>query len=210
MSNPNLYGQSDVEHFIFAHDLQDIFAEFGVNGVRRQNFFISNQLHSDEVCLLSDRGGLERLEPTNLKQKENAALIQHGFLMGYIDAEKSLPSQSERSYSQFCLKILKAEYIWLQKFFRWIHAYLDQRISEGRSLTQHDAMRISLAAVIEGLHLIEILLPQGKLKPLATLIEETTKKLADCAGGRSFAGGNILEFYWLCCLLNQFLLGELK
>ena len=145
-----------------------------------------------------------------LQLKPDASINQHGLYAAKFKEPINIQSSTfGKNYLQFGLSVLKMQYHWLEQFLRWTHQYLDQRIAFGQALTKHDAIRYSLAEVIENMMLIQPFLNSKitttDLLTLSDLLLAAIKKLANCTGGRSFAGGNILEFYYISQLVNHFL-----
>lgn len=211
----NLYNQSDFQEFTFIHDIKNVFDKFSIEGVVRGQYFIVGNIKSCNFKLMNNFGNIESvyIDCNNIIQDNN--LIRHGLYTGKVNffTQKTI---DDNNYIDLCYSVISAELSWVEKFFKWINSYLSKRISDSKYLTHHDSIKVALAEVIENVHMAKsssyIFLNGYKkidiLRSMARSIETGVKKLADCAGGRGFTRGNILELYWLSLLLNQFLLGE--
>lgn len=218
-NNVNLYKQADFQEFSFYKDINHIFDTFSVDGVISNQYIILKYKKDEKIQLIGNSGYMyiENIKADNFHIIDDANLKKHGIYVtkiNFIMSDKCYCTD----YMELCHLILKSELEWFNRFFEWINRYLSKRVSDNKYLTSHDPIKISMAEVIENLCMAkttsDIFLQSRKkldvLQAMARHIEIGIKKLADCAGGRGFTGGNILELYWLSLLLNQFLLGEIK
>lgn len=210
----NVYEQQNFKEFNFS-EFGDICKLYNINGLtRKQCFITSSQNCKQELRLLDiELKQLVHIKPANLNFIDDDVIAKHGIFFGRFSNPLDEGADTKlgmKIYQQLLSKQLN----WLINFFEYIHSYLSKRVSAGKYLTNHDVMRINLAEVIEDIKLAQTLFLNeaslDSLRAISKIILRAVKNLANCAGGRSFAGGNILEIFWLMSLLNEFIIGEDK
>lgn len=213
MAPYNVYEQENFKTFKFSN-FDEICANFGIDGLIKKQCFITPKEHKLGLRLLDlERNQLAYINQDHVEPIHDDIIARHGIFFGKCDKlqYEAAPNCNEL-VQKFCHRLMAEELGWLINFFNCIHHYLSKRISAGKYLINHDVIRINLAEVIEDINLVKVLLDNPatdeSLHTASKIITRALKNLGDCAGGRSFAGGNILEAFWLMTLLNQFVIGE--
>jgi hypothetical protein len=187
--------------------------QLNVDGVKRGKNLLLCQNDLPQYRVLDANGKVFTVAAESLGFNSNSSLEVQQVFTATIQYETLLhPQDATIDYLLLCQHLLQAQYQWFLQFFNWIHAYLSQRVSQGKTLVTHDVMRINLATVIEDLQLLETLLQEEpcieSLTGLNSILKRGIKRLANCTGGRSFTGGNLLEQLWFISLFNHFLLSQ--
>lgn len=212
ISADNLYEQNVSQRFHFEAFKKQCTVH-QIDGIQRKNSLLLCAQPRQKILTILTSKGLEKLEIKALQVTDDEILAKHALYLA-----QSQGAASESSCNEHLLilakPILQAQIQWLKQFFNWINNYLSKRTSAGKHLTQHDVMRINLAEALEEIRMTQIALSTSEtiptLRSTSQILLQAIRHLASCAGGRSFAGGNVLEFFWVSQLVNSFLLGDEK
>ena len=209
----NLYNAEKYIPFNFS-EWKMILKKYNVDGILRGNYIMLASNLKPSYTLLPSLGEKKEFLKDILSFKTEKTLAEHSVFFGRVNDTLNISEKEDFEYHSLIWDILKLEIFWLKSFFKDIHNYLDKRISDGKALMNHESMRILMAEIVGNIKLIDSLLildfHAENTLCLANLVQVTAKKLANCSGGRGFTGGNILEFFWLITLMNNFLLGDIK
>jgi hypothetical protein len=218
VSAQQLYSPAVFDPLFFKDYLSELANKFGIDGILRMDCIMFIKYFSkDKFVFLTDTNQVITLASNDLNIiNSDPVLVQHGIVMAKLNNRSMFNiACNYKDFNEFCFSIIKKQHQWLSNTFVVINQYLSKRVASDAVLTSQAIIRVELAEVLEGIYIISALLKQNNNSDLnqalgiANLIAQAAKKLAACAGGRAFTGGNVLEFYWFSILLQQFLWGDL-
>lgn len=214
----SLYNQSAIYNNRLDYSFWDKSCSvYEIDGVLRGKFILIKNIAKTQLKLLQPSGNILQIDRKYLDIREIPLLDKYGVNTAKINYSDEWEHSSNllaynSNYVKFCKYILNFEYMLYKDFFYVIQDYLTKRKSQGKELTHHDIMRISLSECIESIYLLNTLLLQDigreELKSISSTLLHGLKMLSMCAGGRSFTGDNVLEIFWVSSLLNKFLFGS--
>lgn len=119
--------------------------------------------------------------------------------------------QYSRKVLEFHRWLLRYEYEWIEGYVEHLKSSLAERISEGRAIIQHEAVRLEWANLMERVeclrHVLESLVDTSSANEAYILapnvVREICELAAKLAGGRAFLEGQAVEMLWLFQIFNK-------
>lgn len=198
MHSMQIYNVENYEPFNFKDKLNSIYFKAD----KGENYVFSNKgyfaISEDIISKLQNKKALIPLEIEFTKKQ--------GIVIGKINQEQSIIDNGHNRV--FLKKLIQEEVHCLRYFLNLITAHLNQRVSEGTKLTNHDNVRILIGEVVKFIEEIIALLKLEELtmptkKYIAQVIRLACNHLAKLAGGRSFISSNVIEMLCTFEALNM-------
>ncbi|NNM59139.1 MAG: hypothetical protein HKM04_04930 [Legionellales bacterium] len=183
--------------FDFSNSLQDIY---------RQSF-------SDDTTACSSRNFFIILDNDKAQESsfyhglliENKTLNKQKILIGKIHIYDSILSPVTTDFKK---NLIEMEVVWIKRFLDGVVEHLTTRESEGRKLTNHNSIRMSLGHIINKIAEIGCLTVDDNVinvpveKYISSIIESACNELAKLAGGRAFLAGSIIDMLVTFKIIN--------
>ncbi len=139
----------------------------------------------------------------------NDLLTKHGF---HILKWENQTLTSDDVIDEFRFYLLDHMWQWEKRFFAMVLEHFNNRVSEGRVLTQHNSIKILIGKIVTTLSMTQETIFSSKtsqtqlyrpdlLLLAANNIKQIALDLHQLAGGRAFVQGNIIEMH---CLFEIF------
>jgi len=177
--------------------------------IARHGYFIALTMQSKSV-LLRERGENKRLSLNHYQVFNDSILLRNGLFIGRLSGKVFTKFNDEKLLNQYASELLRNQIILAKQFFAQIIEYLKIRISEGKTLTSHGVIKITVSELTEALCDMDLLYDMYKevggseiSSELVIRLQNFGQKLAFLFGGKSFLQESCIETFWLFSLINK-------
>lgn len=199
--------------FNFAQDFQEVCEQNDLDGISVGRYLLIKQYPDDFLKILMHDNQLRYVYLEEISISPKNTLNLHGIYPAQcfskeIVLEKNISKLND--YNVFCLTIFQREFKWLELYFDKIYEYLETSDVFRKLLNRQEMIHLVLAEVVENMAIAHVFLEKKQMgrntrKVFSEFLLKAIKQLSYCSGGKEFAEGNILEFYYIIQLMNHFL-----
>lgn len=206
---PNIYYQQNHKPFIF-DAVSSYCNEYAIDGIVQGKYLILTVIKSDEYMLINEKLKKVSIESKRVVVTDYPEFVKHHVYFSSLSDDFISIQNSGYAHLHLIEHSFKTQINWIDYFTHVVHEFLMSRMTERGPITSSDSIQITFSELAEWRALLAVSdqrdFSQDDYLYINKLILSSIKKLAECAGGRSFLAGNILELYSLTTFLNHFLL----